>query len=275
MKFSTFCASAALFIFLLVSANAFAHPTLLTISESENGNITTWWPAHFSASSLWEKAFETQGVDLIHPASIQPPPRLSPAVYAPKTLTQANARTLSQLLGADSVLNGNVTWSCTPKDADTECTANTTLSLLYGKSNTIDLKASFQAVASDPSAAKSLIITRIASELAWTIINHSKKSDDIPKLSQNPVIVFESLPDADALVAIRKALKKVPGVDDVAELWVANGALAIEINPASGPIAQSDFLQIIQGFTSGSIENLIIRPVRQNDNAAVFEVVRY
>ncbi len=275
MKFSTFCASVVLIIPLLISANALAHPTLLTISETENGNITTWWPAQFSASSLWENAFEAQGIVLIHPASIQPPPRLSPAVYAPKSLTQANARTLSQLLGADSALNGNVTWSCSPKETDTECTATATLSLLYGKSNAIDLNASFSAVASDPSAAKQMIVSRFATEFAWTIINHSKKTDDIPKLSQKPVIIFDSLPNADSLVALRKALKKVPGVEDVAEIWVADGALAIEINPASETMPQSDFLQIVQGFTTQTVENLIIRPIRKTDDAAVFEIVQY
>ena len=261
-------------LLLLCAAPAQAAPTLLAISESENGQVQTWWPSQYGSDMAWITAFEKQGISVIQPARMTSV-RLSPAVYAPRPLSDANARTMASLFSATNVLNGNVTWNCISLENLVQCNADVSLHLLYGKDDAFIFQNQIQTSATTPEMAKKFAITRIAAQIALSMQSNAKSADPIPKLADKPVILFDPLPDADTLVALRKQIKTVPGVEDIAERWVANGVLALELNPAQKTMSQADFLQIIQTFTSQSAENLIIREIHSSDRGSILEVVRY
>ncbi|MBQ9395851.1 MAG: hypothetical protein IJU23_10120, partial [Proteobacteria bacterium] len=127
--------------------------------------------------------------------------------------------------------------------------------------------------ASNAESAKRQIISRLAVEMSMPLMGQTSGNAGIPVLIDKPVMIFDPLPDADTLVALRKLIKRIPGVEDVAERWVSDGVLAIEVNPGK-PMSQSEFSQIIQGVVSENAENLMIRQTRQNDQGAILEVVK-
>ena len=254
---------------------ALATPTLLTFCEIEGEQVQTWWPNAYGADSAWISAFEKQGVSLIHPATLADAPRLSPMVYSAKPLSDANARTLGSLFGTQNVLNGIVTWHCTSLETTVSCAADVSLRLLYGKQDALDWNERLEAEALSPEMAKKYIATRLVSHLALSVVSATKTRDEIPALTSNPVILFDPIPDADTLVTLRKMLKQVNGVEDVAERWVSDGVLAIELNPANPTMSQSEFLQIVQAFSQMSSENLVVREMRSSDRGVIFEVVKY
>lgn len=260
----------------LGASSAFAAPVLLTISETENNETVAWWPNQPGIDKVLQDTFEMQGVSLVHPNEMQNAPRLSPTVYGMKKLSNDNARTMASLFGASCVLNGNIEWNCYSAVDKVECEVKSTLTLLYGKTRQIDLSQTIKSAAQNVDMAKKFAMTQIVTNTVLPIISHTRVSDDtIPSLLNKPVIIFDPVPDADTLVALRKQLKRVPGVEDVAERWVSNGVLAIEINPAVSEMSQTDFLLIVQGFMNENTENLVIRQTRQTDKAAIFEVVRF
>lgn len=263
------CASA-----ILAASNAAAEPLLLTISDTDSGQTETWWPNKAVSDSPWFPLLERQGNALIQPSTNAP--RLSPAVYAPVPLSNANAKTLASLFGTHTVLNGNTTWNCQNIQNLTECTARFNGHLILAK-NEIPLSGTATAAAETSEMAKTLARNQIAVELTSKVMAASQNSanGDIPNLISKPMIIFSSLPDADTLVQLRKTLKTIPGVEDVAERWIADNALAIELNPAQSAISESDFSRIVQELANQSIENLIIRHTRSTPQGAVFEIVKY
>ena len=74
---------------------------------------------------------------------------------------------------------------------------------------------------------------------------------------------------------LRKQLKRIAGVNDVAERWIANGMLAIEINPDQSQLPLEEFSRIVQAFANEKAENMILRLTRQTEAGAVFEVAKY
>ena len=258
---------------LLFCSMAAASPVLLTISETENGQTRSWWPSEFGADSSWTDAFERQGVSVVVPSKMPNPPRLSPTVYGQKVLSDVNARTMASLFGAGTVLNGNVVWDCRDVDNGVECQASGTFNYLYSKQQVFEFKRDIRVQASNAESAKRQIISRLAVEMSMPLMGQTSGNAGIPVLIDKPVMIFDPLPDADTLVALRKLIKRIPGVEDVAERWVSDGVLAIEVNPGK-PMSQSEFSQIIQGVVSENAENLMIRQTRQNDQGAILEVVK-
>ena len=264
-----FCASA-----LLAASSATAEPLLITISDTDSGQTETWWPSKAVSDSPWFPLLERQGNALIQPGATTP--RLSPAVYAPVPLSNANAKTLASLFGTHTVLNGNTTWNCTASQDLTECTARFAGHLILTK-HEIPLSATASTAAETAEMAKTLARNQIAVELTSKIMAAAQNNanGDIPNLIAKPMIVFSTLPDADTLVQLRKTIKTIPGVEDVAERWIADNALAIELNPAQSVITEDDFSRIVQELANQSIENLIIRYTRSTPQGAVFEIVKY
>ena len=255
---------------------AYADPILLTISDTEAGQSETWWPNHNVAQSPWFPLFDRQGVSLVH-SSAASAPRLSPAVYAPAPLSDAHARTLASLFGTHSVLNGNTDWQCLPKDDVTECSGSFHGHFLPHTGESLELAIAGKAAAESAEMARAIARNAIATELATTVMAMSMRvqTKDTPNLIDKPVLIFSALPDADTLVQLRKTLKTIPGVEDVAERWIADNALAIELNPAQNTISDADFSRIVQELASTSVENLIIRHTRSTPQGAVFEIVKY
>jgi hypothetical protein len=127
----------------------------------------------------------------------------------------------------------------------------------------------------DFETAKAAVRARITADIALPVMAHTATKGDIPKYIDKPVMLFDPLPDADTLVALRKQLKRVPGVTDVAERWVSNGMLALEINPDTPTLSLEDFSAIIQGLMGQPAENFIIRETQKTEAGAIFEVVKY
>ena len=123
--------------------------------------------------------------------------------------------------------------------------------------------------------AKNILINQYATECSLEILRIKSARSDLPNLIQKPVIVFIPLPDADTLVALRKQLKRIEGVQDVAERWIANGMFAIEINPEQKELPSADFSRMVQTFANEKMDNVIIRLKHQSEAGAVFEVVKY
>ncbi|MBQ9241605.1 MAG: hypothetical protein IJ165_00005 [Proteobacteria bacterium] len=267
--------SAILFIAVLLAAHsAFSAPVLLTVADTESGQTETWWPHKNTTDSPWFDLFARQNLDLIRPTAA---PRLSPAVYAPAALTNANARTLASLFGAQNVLNGQTTWSCQSDQSRHSCTGTFSGYFLQNPRSETPLATTATASAETAELAKLLARNQIAVELSSAILSLAQTSekDELPDLISKPVIVFSSLPDADTLVQLRKALKSIIGVEDVAERWIADNALAIELNPAQPALSDADFSRIVQDFASLSVPNLIIRHTRSTPQGALFEIVKY
>ncbi|MBQ9396342.1 MAG: hypothetical protein IJU23_12640 [Proteobacteria bacterium] len=264
-------------LLLICSSTATATPILMTIAETENGQTDAWWPNQPGFDKQWQDIFERQGISLVHPEEIHNYPRLSPTIYGQKPLSDNNAATLASLFGASGVINGQVTWKCHAIDKHQRCSADIRLKYIYGPNGQISLDRTLTAVAPTAQDAKKYVMTRLAADVAMPVIAHAQaaKNTDIPRIIDKPVIIFDPLPDADTLVALRKQLKRVPGIEDVAERWAADGMLAIEINPASPAMSQSEFLLYVQGFMNESTENLVIRQTKQSENGAIFEVVKF
>lgn len=263
--------------FVLFASTASAAPILLTIAETENGQTQSWWPNQPGLDKLWQEIFERQGISLIHPDEVRDYPRLSPTIYGIRPLSDNNAATLASLFGAGGVLNGQLAWNCRHNEKLHQCSADIDLKFIYGPNEKIVFNRTITASGPTDVDAKKYAVTRLAADIAMTVIVHSNaaQNNDIPSLIDKPVIIFDPMPDADTLVALRKQLKRVQGIDDVAERWVADGMLAIEINPAVPSMSKEEFLLLIQGFMNESTENLVIRQTKQSDNGAIFEVVKF
>ena len=258
-----------------------AAPILLTISISENGQTTGWWPNQPGLDKAWVEDLSRHGVQVLNPAAMSNMPRLSPIVYGQKPLSDTNARTMASLFGAQNVLNGNVIWQCQANETSVSkadavhCTGNASLTLLYGHQESAPMQFTASAYGQDFETAKAAVRARITADMALPVMAHTATKGDIPKYIDKPVMLFDPLPDADTLVALRKQLKRVPGVTDVAERWVSNGVLALEINPDTPTLSLEGFSAIIQGFMGQPAENFIIRETQKTEAGAIFEVVKY
>ena len=151
----------------------------------------------------------------------------------------------------------------------------TSNAVLTGEDSNRTCNRVLTAHAQSAEAAKKILINQYAAECSPEImlINDAKRV--LPNLIQKPVILFDSIPDADTLVILRKQLKRVEGVQDVAERWIANGMLAIEINPDQTILSQEDFSRIVQMFANEKTENMVVRMTQKTESGAVFEVVKY
>lgn len=269
------------FCFCLFATTLHAAPVLLTISESEHGQTTGWWPNQPGMDKLWIKDLSRHGVQILNPSQMRDMPRLSPVVYGQKPLSDVNARTMASLFGVQNVLNGDVIWQCAANEmaagtADAvRCTGNASLMLLYDRKDSYQLQLAASAFGQDFESAKAAVRARMTADIALPVMALTAVSGDIPKYIDKPVMLFDPLPDADTLVALRKQLKRVPGVSDIAERWVADGVLALEINPDIPTMTSEEFSLIIQGFMGQSAENFMIRETRRTEAGAVFEVVKY
>ncbi len=264
---------------LLLAALSFpevaaASPILITICETDQGQTTAWWPSQVETADYWPELFARQGVEVISPAVLSSAPRLSPTVYGQKPMSDKNAKTMASLFGTTDVLNGTVTWDCTPVDTRISCRATATLSLITG-STTTPLSIHLQASAPDKTTAQKYLASAIASQIALPIQVRTTPQDAIPPIFSKPVVIFDPLPDADTLVALRKRLKRVQGIQDVAERYVANAMLAIELNPAEPAMSKADFDSYIQAFLAITDDNLMIRETKRSDNGIIFEVLKY
>lgn len=263
-------------IFLATGFEASATPLLLTISETENQESSAWWPSQFGSDKNWVDAFSAQGLEIVETTAISSKPKLSPVVYGSKNLSNKNAKTLGSLFGTTDVLNGNVTWTCAPdSNGKMLCDAQTNLTLLYDKNREFPLSLRIKATGPDKNSAKNFAIAQIVSQVSLAILAQTRTSNEIPTITDKPMLILSSLPNADTLVTLRKRLKRIPGVNDVAERWIANGALALDINPDQTQLSQADFSSIIQRFITETDEGISVRETGRSDRGVVFEVVTY
>ncbi|MBO4351225.1 MAG: hypothetical protein J6A01_09815 [Proteobacteria bacterium] len=268
-----------LLLFILVGSfgfamTAYSAPILLTLSESDNGVTQTWWPDKLGSDNHLTDVFGRYGLDIVRPAMMSNVPRLSPTVYAPQPLTQSNAQNLASLFGASHALNGKLEWQCEPVENAFKCTLAGSVSLT-GRREARECSRTVSIQAKSIENAKKILLNQYAAECSPQFLQANSPQQTLPKLIDKPVVIFDPIPDADALVALRKQLKRVAGVNDVAERWIANGMLAIEINPDQKQLSQEEFSRIIQAFVNEKAENMIIRLTRQTEVGAVFEVAKY
>ena len=263
------------FLLLTFSTQAWANPILLTLAETDVGGTTTWWPSQFGADASWIRAFSAQGLEIINPAAIPVKPKISPAVYPSAVLSSANARMLGSLFGTENILNGTIHWQCdTVQETEKiRCTAQANLTLIYGKKGEQTLVLEASASAMNKLLAQEMAAAQIASRLALPILRQTATLTEIPALTDNPVIVLQNLPDADTLVSIRKRLKRIAGVGDVAERWIASGALALEIIPDTNKAEPMDFAQIVQAFIQDDTDNFSVREMQRTDLGVSVEIL--
>ncbi len=267
------------FLLILIGLSGFAasansSPLLLTLSESDNGVTQTWWPDKLGSDNHLTDVFGRYGLEIVRPAMMSSVPRLSPTVYAPQPLTQSNAQNLASLFGAAHALNGKLEWQCEPAENAFKCVLTGSV-ILTGSRETRECSRTVSTQAKSVETAKKILLNQYAADCSPQFLQTKSSQQALPKLIDKPVVIFDPIPDADALVALRKQLKRIAGVNDVAERWIANGMLAIEINPDQKQMSQEDFSLIIQAFVNEKIENMIIRMTRQTEEGAVFEVAKY
>lgn len=263
-------------ICFLLPAQALAENLILTVSETENGVQGAWWP-NFSQSNVDQAlsaALASYGIALIQPATLAQRPRLSPVVYGLMPLSDTNAKSLASLFGTKNVLNGQIAWDCQVETISTRCCANAALKLITATGHK-SLDTALCAYGPHASTAKTRVTQLLASRIVSDISQKLAVRDSLPKLFHKPVIVLDGLPDADTLVNLRKLLKRSPGINDVAEIWMANARLAIEINPQNPVLSTQEFYQIINAFLEGPKDNLIVRESKRSDAGIVLEIMSY
>ena len=262
-------------LILIIPSLCVASPILVTISETNNGETMAWWPKQFGLDKPLTEAMLLRGLEVIEPASSKNKPKLSPVVYGQKTLSSANARTLGSLFGVSTVLNGNIEYHCSPApDNRHSCTADARLALLLEKQSDYPIHIKAEAIASDKDLAIKIAQSKVIAQIALPILNQTKPKGDIPAIIERPMIIFNSLPDADMLVLLRKRLKRVAGVNDIAERWISDGRIALDINPDAPPLDSANFSKIIQQFATEIDEGITVREVTRSDMGVVFEAVR-
>lgn len=250
-----------------------ASPILAAVSETD-GVISTWWPNERERGDAWALPLRAQGLEAIRPVEQTQASRLSPVVYAPQTLSVANARALGQIFGASVVLGGNVTYDCEVLPEGARCRGEAELFLSDDRQADETYRSSVEAIALDESLAKAQIRARLSSDIALRLHARASRQKEIPKLIDKPVVVLASLPDADTLVAIRKRLKRVSGVADVAERYVVQGMLALEINPGEA-LTASSFDAMMQSFLADTADGFLVRTLSRSEQGVLVEVAYF
>ncbi len=254
-------------------------PMLVTVSESASPGAphTAWWPNHFERAQPWNRLFAQRGLTPIDPT--QNAPRLSPTVYGQAPLSDANARTMASLFGARAMLNGSIAWTCTTQAQETACQAHTDLRLFddTGRMPQTEYRRTLQAIAQTQDDAQNQIRARITLDLSIpaSAMTRAQEARAIPRLTDNPVIVLDAIPDADTLVAIRKRLKRIPAIDDISEAWVSQGTLALELNPGKPLENPATFQNIMQAFLSDTQDDFVVRELAHSDAGAIVEIVQF
>ncbi len=258
---------------------AYAQTTLVTIVyDDASPKTSTWWPnyTNLPLDHTFRHQLERYNTQTIDPAA-HTDIRFSPAIYAAGPLSSNNAKSLATLFKASQVLNGKLHWNCYNASYAMLCEVVANLELLDVKSQQIQkLSPMVSAHAATIPEAQTRAVTLLASELAVTLHNSAQNSnDEIPYYAPKPVLVLDSLPDADTLVALRKALKRIDGVDDVAERWISNASLALEINPDNPIMLFESFDAIVSQLIASKQDNFIVRETRRNKNGIAVEIVTY
>ena len=264
----------ALLLFIaLPLQNALASPILVAIAESTHTGHNTRWPnTALSQHDLWwADALRSQGTNVVDIR--QKPTRLSPTVYPPSTLSANNARSLASLFGAQAALTGEVQWQCRTEQQRTHCRAQANLQLVPKQGAIVDLSRSTHASAPNIEQAKIRAITLMAADLAIAMLATTTQ-DDIPNLFPNPVLVLDPLPNADALVSLRRILRRIPGVEDIAERWISATSLALEINPGI-PSTPDTIFAYIDALLAMPAENMIIRETKRTQRGVAVEIVNF
>lgn len=268
-------------IFSLAANSVMAAPNApvnVTIAETDAdaGNACSgWWPSDFSAATPWIEAFRAAGVDIIAPYALADPPRLSPTVYGQCPLSRATAKTMASLFGAPIIVNGSVSFACSPNESQVVCAASSQIEVADASAASAAGSSVFRARAETAAEAKNQLRRRIAFEtVPQLIIAQNARSRALPAIVQNPVLRIAALPDADAIVALRKCLKQTAGVADVAERFVANGMLALEINPANPP-EYNEFAQIVHRLIAGGCGDYQIQESDASAQGITIEITKF
>jgi len=264
----------------LICSTAFAQTTLVTlVYDDASPKTTTWWPNNTSLQldQTLRRQLARYNAQTIDPAE-HTDIRFSPAIYAAGPLSSNNAKSLATLFKATQVVNGKLHWNCSSaSDAMMNCELTANLELLtVNDQSKVELKPTISARAATIPEAQMRAMTLLASELAVPLHNLTQSStDEIPYYTPKPVLVLDSLPDADTLVALRKALKRIDGVDDVAERWISNASLALEINPDNPIMMFESFDAIVAQLIATKQDNFLVRETRRNKNGIAVEIVNY
>ena len=271
----------ALVLVFLTSTAASAQSTLITlVCDDAAPRATTVWPS--MTTQPIDQALRNQltryGFVTIDPA-LRSDVRFSPIVYAAGALSNTNARNLAGLYGAQRVLNGKLHWNCqNESDATTNCTLTASLELCdVASTHVTALNPTVSGRAATLPEAQSRAISLLASALSLPLAKSAiaPRDNEIPHYLPKPVLVLDALPDADTLVALRKSLKRIDGVEEVAERWLSNGVLALELNPSNPIMSFESFNAIVSVLLSSSLDNFIVRETRRNPNGIAVEVVNY
>lgn len=267
-----------IFFGFLPIGEVLAAPILLTLAETDQGVTSTWWPSQFGQDTRWIEAFSRQGIEVISPRELTSKPKISPVVYPSQALSSANARMLGSLFSTDNVLNGTIQWQCEPltestKSTKVECAVQVNVNLLYNNAQEMAFPLTIQTSASSANLAQEAAIAQIASRLALPILRMTASRTDIPALTNKPVIVLQNLSSADMLIAIRKRLKTISGVEDISERWGSEGSVSLEINPDSPQMDAAKFSEIIQLFMQENENVFHIRELSRSEAGVVFELL--
>ena len=182
---------------------------------------------------------------------------------------------MASLFGASIVVNGQIAYACESRDLQYTCAATAKIDLTAGNARLASIDRTYRASAKSIDNAQRQIRQRVAFELEPAIIvaqNTGKKS--LPAIVSYPVLRFASMPDADALVAMRKCIKRIDGVTDIAERFVANGMIAIEINPNHAPIGD-DFRRIVDQFVANGCEDYQLQEIASSPQGSTIEVAKF
>ncbi len=263
----------------LFSSWGFAQDILVTLVTDDAAPKTTWWPS--KTMPTHDLAFRTAlgryGIQPIDPI-LRNDVMFSPIAYQAGALTDNNAKGLASLFGAKRVLNGKLHWDCADQlPRDIRCTVTLKASLIdlaSGRNTSIQQTAATTAI--DEATAKSGALNQLASDLSLSLMARSNADEhEIPAYNIKPVLVIDALPDADTLVALRKAIKRVGGVQDIAERWVSNGTLALELNPDNPIMSFIEFESIVQALMADRQDNFLVRETRRSSRGIGIEIVNY
>ena len=215
--------------------------TLITEREAD-APASFWWtsatePSWTMTDLALHSALQSRGLSILNPAELPSPPTISQVVYGHAELNSSAAINLASIFGTPKLLVGEIAYDTLPKLAltgESGVQVKVALSLLSTNSSVELLRIELESLAyhSSPEQARAEALDDALNRIAETLTQAGQLQEHQHGVELNePTIVLTGLRDALPLVAIKRALKENPEVDDVFELWAAEGVIAIELNP--------------------------------------------
>ncbi len=230
---------------ILASAPALAGSgtlPLVTVQDGEKSPQAWWSHAKPGAISTMEakllEALKVSGLPVLNPQQMPERPAISRIYRRPK-LSTANAINLAGLHGAGSTLTGKIQFAPIPpvemlalQGAQAEATV-TLLSLPDGRT-LLETHMVRRAYDADATVARQKAQESLVADLSQLMAASLRQaSAPVGVTREEPFVCIAGLWGKAPLEQVKGVLKGLEGVEDVSLAWMAEGMVALDLNPDS------------------------------------------